>query len=51
MKTLIIRFFDDKNKQIPADSYPIDWQDLAIGVVIHNWMELYPEGKVDFIFV
>ena len=51
MKTLIIRFFSDKKNQIPTDSYPIDRKDCDIGFVIYKWMEMYPEGKVDFINV
>lgn len=51
MKTLIIRFFQDKNNQIPYDAYPIYWKDSDIGSVIHNWMEIYPKGKVDFVLI
>lgn len=51
MKTLILRLFRNKNDQIPFDSYPMDWRDSVIGFAIHNWMEMYPEGKVDFILI
>lgn len=29
----------------------MDWKDSGIGFAIHNWMEMYPEGKVDFIMI
>lgn len=51
MKTLIIRLFENKSNQTPSDSYPIDWKELGVGFVIHNWMEMYPEGKVEFVLI
>lgn len=51
MKTLFIRFFDDKNNQIPIDSFPVDWKYSGVKFIIHNWLTMYPEGKVDFILV
>lgn len=51
MKMLFIRFFLNKSDQIPQDSYPIDWKASGIGFVIHNWMEMHPEGKVDFVLI
>jgi len=47
-KIRAIRLFEHKDNVIPADSYPIDWRDSGIGFAIHNWLEMHPEGKVEF---
>lgn len=48
-KILAIRFFVLATDQIPYDSYDIDWKQTGIGWAIYNWMEMHPEGKVDFL--
>lgn len=51
MKQQVIRFYQDKDDQIPDDSYPLEWESNSIGWVIHNWLEMYPNGKVDFVSI
>jgi hypothetical protein len=46
---MTVRFFVDKNNQIPTDSYPLDESDGGLDFIVRNWLIMYPEGKVDFI--
>jgi uncharacterized short protein YbdD (DUF466 family) len=51
MKQLLIRVFDDREKQIPVNSHLVgidglgDWDDY-----VQNWMNNHPNGKVDIIW-
>jgi hypothetical protein len=61
MKRLYIRFFDDKDSQLPVDSdkvfpdnYLVHDESIHIGSwssKIGHWMATYPNGKVDFVWL
>ena len=56
---LYIQFYDNVNSTIPYNSWKVgDKNELSsrqhiVGLVdnIVNWMELYPNGKVDFVWL
>lgn len=61
MKRLFIRFFENKEDQIPKDSYPLCNQDKDAGEIdialldIHwnsaVWMKAHQNGKVDLVWL
>lgn len=53
MKKTYIRFFEDKNNEIPNDSEEIDLES-SIGAEwmkeqTKDWLKKFPSGKVDFV--
>jgi len=47
MKTRAIKFFSNKTDILPADCYPFFKGDTSMVFAIHNWLEMYPNGKVE----
>lgn len=48
-----MRFFSDRENEIPDDSYPVSATLKAdrtyICVTITEWLQTHPKGKVDFV--
>jgi len=47
----IVKFYKDKNDTAtPDDSYQFNHDgDSGWGWCIHNWLTMYPNGKVEFV--
>lgn len=60
-RRIFIRYFADKNDEIPKDSNPIVdadnklasryINDYQCGANVSDWLERYPNGKVDFVIL
>jgi hypothetical protein len=49
MNKQVVKFFKDKTDTDPDDSYGMETRnDTGVGWMIYNWLQMYPQGKVEF---